>query len=52
MSEVLIYIAGDKPAVIKGTRADLPWLYMPMTLVGLAAGAYWEVNDSALVRRG
>lgn len=38
---VLIYIAGDKPAVIKGTRADLPWLYMPMTLVGLVSAVLW-----------
>ena len=52
MSEVVIYMAGDKPAVIKGTRADLPWFYMPMTLVGLAAGAYREVKDSAFVRQG
>jgi len=34
--KVLLYVSGDKPTVLKGSRADLPWFYTPMTLVALA----------------
>ena len=44
--EVLLYVSGDKPTVIKGTRADLPWFYTPMTLVALASCLqFWPVSD-------
>lgn len=38
---VLLYVSGDKPTVLKGSRADLPWFYTPMTLVALVSAVLW-----------